>query len=126
MAESNWWKDRVTELSTRMGAGLLGKAAPVLGLGIIFTIVAMIYLPNESKLLALYAFFGVFAVSAVTILAIILLHPILGNMDGPDALKYLKADYAAKNPRVIQGTSRPVANNAAAAIETGKSQEAQR
>lgn len=98
-----------------MGAGLLGKIGPVF-IGILaVACFGLVQLTPDLKGWALGL--GIAAAIAYILIAgfIVIAHPILGNMDGRDALQFLRAEIKAKNPQVITGTSRPVANKSPAA-----------
>ncbi len=116
-------QERLTELASKMGAGLLGKLTPFFCLAIIFCTAAIWVLPDQLKI---YPFgLGALVVVAYTLISgfIVVAHPILGNLDGQHALEALRDSIKARNPLTIQGSATPVANASPAEGIAGPSKD---
>lgn len=94
----------------KMGSGVVAKTGHVTYPFLLVCLVAVVVLPDLWKLIPL----GVAAAGYAGYLAYAFWYsrsyPILAAMDGSSAVAYLKADMAAKDPQVIDGSSRPVSN----------------
>ncbi|NGP18939.1 hypothetical protein [Devosia aurantiaca] len=101
-------QETIGELASRMGSGLLGKITPFFMLGLLFGAAAMGALPSEFKMHGFW--FGCAALVAYTLIAgfIVLVHPILGALEGEAARKALRDAMTARNPDVIHGKISPV------------------
>jgi hypothetical protein len=89
-------------------SGFVGKTSLTAAAFLVFCISAMVYLPEAQKFWALpTALVGFILYLAVT-------HnfssknPVLATLEGSSAVAYLRADQAAKNPSIIEGSSTPV------------------
>lgn len=93
-----------------MGSGVVAKTGHVTYPFLLVCLVSVVVLPDLWKLIPL----GVAAAGYAGYLGYAFwyskAYPILAAMDGSTAVAYLKADMAAKDPHVIEGSSRPISN----------------
>jgi hypothetical protein len=94
----------------KLGAGFVGKATTVLVAYLTVCFADVVTMEGLHKLWGIAA-----AVIGLVLYFIATTNwtktdPILASMDGPDALKYVKAGMGAKNPQVIEGSASPVQN----------------
>ena len=101
-------QETLRDLASRMSSGLLGKITPFFMLGLLFGATAIGALPDEFKLHGFW--FGTAVLVAYTVLVgfIVVVHPILGALEGDAARKALRDAMTARNPDVIQGKANPV------------------
>jgi hypothetical protein len=103
----------------KMGSGVVAKTGHVTYPFLLVCLVGVVFIPDLWKLVPL-------GVAGVGYGGYMLYawwfskhYPILAAMDGTTAVAYLKADLAAKDPKVIDGSSRPVSNPSLAPDNSG-------
>lgn len=108
----------------KLGAGLVGKTGTVTAIFELVCIAGLATLPPELKLWALVA--AVLGIGGFLILAFRWgeKNPILAALDGVQAVRYLEADAAAKDPKIIDAIPNSRQNTAPPRAMKGRQTDA--
>ena len=116
------WQEQLTQFIKEQGAGLLGKLTPVYLAAFVFAGSALALLPEDFKGNAFWLGAATLAIYSLLAAFIVVVHPILGTMEGETARKALRDNWKARHSDVIEGSTVPKGIGSPAAGLAGSAQ----